>query len=75
MDMQISNRAGPHTPPLGTECDGVDYSPKHAAGRCPRCGAWVKAYNREPWMGALRIRHHRCACGRSFKSIQQDPVA
>jgi len=75
MDMQTTANAQGCMPPPESGCDGVDYSPKHKAGRCPRCGEWVKAYNWEPWIGAVKVRHHSCGCGRMFKSIQQDPAA
>jgi hypothetical protein len=61
-------------PPVEVECDGVDYSPKYYAGKCPRCGELVKAHTTKPFEGRWRTRYHRCECGKSFKSLEQDPT-
>lgn len=72
--MDVQGSATTHATPFPMY-DGVDYSPSRRAGKCPRCGAWVKARSVRPFEGRFRTRYHACAsCGASFKSLEQDPT-
>ena len=49
------------------------YSPKRKGAPCPACGTWSPRSSTPGWVGAYRIRHHKCPrCGENFKSIEPD---
>lgn len=57
---------------LGLVNQGATYSAKDG-GVCPVCGRKkCKVYRVMPWRGGVRERYHKCSCGNTFKSVQED---